>query len=238
MHTVLLSFIAGILTDLAPCVLPLLPLIIGSAFQQHRLGPLMVAAGLALSFALVGGVLAAIGPSLGITPHTIRIIAATLLILFGLTLVSSILQERISKLLTPLASATQNFLGKLNPTGLAGQFFVGSLLGAVWAPCSGPTLGSAVALASNAATRSEAFFLMLVFGLGAAVPLLLIAYGSRQLFLSKRTTLIAFGAEAKQVFGMILVFVGSIILTGLDKRLEAALLDIAPEWFFELVTRY
>jgi sulfite exporter TauE/SafE len=79
---------------------------------------------------------------------------------------------------------------------------------------------------------------MLMFGLGAALPLLLLGLLSRETLLRWRERLYAAGKTGKIVMGIILVAVGALVVSGLDKRIETVLVDLSPAWLTELTTRY
>ncbi len=236
--TFALAFLAGLLTSLSPCVLPVLPLVVGGALSKHRLGPLALCAGLGLSFSVLGVAVVLAMQTFGFDPGVVRVGGAVLLLVFGAVLLIPRLQEWLSGLLAPLASRAGGMSAPGEGGGLLGNFLTGVLLGAVWSPCSGPTLGAAVGLATQAGTALRGFALMLTFGLAATLPLLAVAYGARKVFVANRSRLMAFSAKAKPVFGVILVAVSLAILTGADKRLEAAALDLMPASWVNLTTRF
>ena len=180
--TWLLSYGAGALSTLNPCVLPLLPIILFGVSQQNAWGPLALAAGLSISFAAFGTFIALIGFGIGIDPAALRIGAAVLLVGLGIVLLVPAVQARLALASAPVATGAQSVIDRLRPAGLGGQFILGALLGVVWSPCSGPTLGAAVGLAAQSSTAPQAAVVMSMFGLGAATPILAIAYGSRGRF--------------------------------------------------------
>ncbi len=226
----ILSFLAGCITSLSPCVLPALPLVIGSAFQAHRHGPLALSAGMIVSFTIIGVAAAASGTVLGLGPGSIRIVAAGMMIVVGLILIIPALGRRCADLLAPLARQTENMLQRSPLRGLAGQFVIGALLGAVWSPCSGPTLGAAIAFAAQAESRLRGALMLAIFGLGAALPLLFVAYGSQRLLVNYKNRFISSGTVIKQIFGAIILLIGVLIITGLDRTVEGSLLKVIPEW--------
>lgn len=231
-----LAFLAGLLTSLSPCVLPVLPLVVGGALSQHRLGPLALCAGLGLSFSLLGVAVALAVQAFGFDPAIVRVGGAVLLLVFGVALLIPKAQEAFSRLLAPLASKAGGV--SAGGSGLWGNCFTGVMLGAVWSPCSGPTLGAAVGLATQADTALKGFMLMLVFGLAASLPLLAVAYGARTVFVANRSRLMAISTKAKPVFGVILVLVSVAILSGWDKRVEAAVVSRLPESWVDLTTTF
>ena len=233
-----LSFLAGALSILSPCVLPLLPILIGAAFSNHRSGPLALALGLGLSFTLAGVALASLGLYLGFNQGWLRDFAAVVMLLFGAVLVSTGLQSRFASATTGLSRVGEAFARRIAIGGLRGQFALGLVLGLVWAPCVGPTLGAAVTLASQSQALGRVALVMLVFGIGAALPLALLGTLSREATLRIRGQLMEFGSFGKYVLGILMIIVGVSILTGVDKGLEAALVQWSPDWLTELTTRY
>ena len=135
-----LSVMAGILSTLSPCVLPLIPILVGTALTAHRYGPVALASGLALAYAIAGLFLATVGLMIGLDQVVFRNIAAGLMILFGLVLLSAPLQECFAALTAGLSSSGQPLLERMSADTLTGQFLLGALLGIVWSPCVGPTL--------------------------------------------------------------------------------------------------
>lgn len=233
-----LAFIAGILSTLSPCVLPLLPIVLGTAVSQHRLGPAALAAGLALSFVTIGLFVATIGFSIGLDGDVFRVAAALLLMLIGVVLVVPSLQARVALAAGPVGNWAEQRFGGMSGAGLSGQFGVGLLLGAVWAPCVGPTLGAASVLAAQGKDLGQVAITMLVFGLGAALPLLILGMLSREALLRWRNRMMAAGQGGKMLMGAILILTGLLIVTGADKMLESVLVAVSPEWLTQLTTRY
>jgi cytochrome c-type biogenesis protein len=233
-----LGFLAGSLSTLSPCVLPLLPVLLGGAVQQHRLAPLALAGGLALSFTTVGLFVATLGFAVDIDGGAIRAVAAGLMVAFGAVLASPRLQLLFAGLAGPLTGGANGLLARISGDGLAGQFLLGMLLGAVWSPCAGPTLGAAIGLAAQSGTAGQAAAIMILFSLGATAPMLALAYGSRQALSRRRATLARLAELAKPVMGVVLLLVGLLILSGLDKVVETRLTDTMPSWLVNLTTRF
>ena len=236
--TLVLAFLAGLLSVINPCVLPLLPIVLAGAASEHRYGPLALAGGLAVSFTAIGLFVAIIGFSIGIDGEFFRGLAAILFVALGAVLLVPALSSRVALAAGPVANRAEQAFGGFAPTGLGGQFAVGGLLGAVWVPCSGPTIAAASVLAAQGESIATVSLTMLVFGLGAALPLALLGMVSREAMLRWRARMLAAGRGLRSALGAILVVLGVLILTGLDRVLETALVDAAPFWLIELTTRY
>lgn len=233
-----LAFVAGLVTILNPCVLPLVPILIGSALGKHPLGPVALAAGLAASFSTFGFVVVAFGFQLGIPEQGIRMFAGGLLALAGIVLLIPALQARLTMAFAPLTNRAHAALSRTSGEGLGGQFTVGLLLGLVWAPCVGPTLGAAIAAASQGEDLLASFLTFVAFALGVALSVVGFAYGSRKAIGKRAGGLQMLARFAKPVFGIMLVLVGLMVITGLDKALEAALLNLMPDWLVVFTTRF
>ena len=233
-----LSFLAGMLSILSPCVLPIIPIIVGTAFNTHRFGPYALALGLAISFTAVGVFIATIGASIGIDQEVFRSIAALLLIIFGVVLLSGTLQEKFASMTANIGGSGNNLLSRVSTDSLFGQFVLGLLLGIVWSPCVGPILGATITLASQGTNLLHVTLVMAIFGLGAGLPLIILGSLSRQVMAKVRSKLFAVGKIGKRVLGIILLFAGLLIITGLDKRFEALVVTASPDWLIAITTRY
>jgi len=233
-----LAFLAGLLSILSPCVLPLLPIVLGAAASEHRLGPALLATGVALSFVAIGLFVATIGFSIGLDGSIFRLVAAALMTLFGALLIAPGLGARAAAAAGPLSDRIDAAFGGFSASGPKGQFAVGLLLGAVWSPCVGPTLGAASVLAARGEDLTDVALTMGAFGLGAAAPLLLLGLVSRRAMAGWRDRLLLAGKSAKQLLGVLLVGIGLLIVTGYDKSLEEKLVAASPEWLTTLTTRF
>ena len=236
--SVALAFVAGLVTILNPCVLPLVPILVGSALGKARIGPLALASGLVTSFTLFGFTVIAFGYSLGIDERLVRLMAGALLAVAGVVLLIPQAQTALSAAAAPLTSAGNQQLERVNADGALGQYMVGLLLGLVWAPCVGPTLGVAIAAASQGQNLASAFLIFLTFGLGVATSILAFAYGSRRALGERSQTLRAVAQYGKPIFGAALIIVGLMVLTGFDKVLETAILDALPAELVRFTTSF
>jgi cytochrome c biogenesis protein CcdA len=232
-----LSFLAGVLSTLSPCVLPLVPILLGSAASSHRYGIFALVGGLMLSFTLIGVGLGSLGSCIGLEQDTLRVVGGVLLIVFGAVIISPRLQDKFSAAVSSLGMG-QRMLARFNLGGLHGQFLLGLLLGVVWSPCVGPTLGVAITLASQGQALAQVAAVMLMFSLGAGLPLLAIGMLSRQAIGKWRGRMMEAGQKTKKLFGAALLLIGVLVLTGADKGFEKWAVNIMPDWLVTLTSRY
>jgi cytochrome c biogenesis protein CcdA len=228
-----IALIAGVFGVLSPCVWPLIPVITSSAATTGRSGPLFLALGLSLSFAVAGTVLTLVLVNTGLDPELFRYLAAVLLVLIGAALVMRRVSDWTTLRLSSL-SARFSFGAGHSASTAGGQFGVGALLGLVWLPCVGPTLGAAIALASMGQSMSMAFIVMLAYGVGSASVLLLAGIASDRLLARWRPALLTSGGRGRKLLGGTLLALGVLVLTGVDKYLEALAVDLVPAWVFTL----
>ena len=228
------AYVAGTLTLINPCVLPLLPIVIAAAFQGSRLGPLMLALGLTLSFAFIGVGVTAFGHLAGIDGMSINRAAAVAMVLFGVVLLVPRAQDLLARVASPLANRANIGIDRVQGAGASGQLAVGVLLGAVWSPCVGPTLAGAIALAASGENLGQAGITMLAFGIGVSTVMLVLAYGSREILAARRERLMSWMPWAKPVMGATLLVVGVSVFFHLDRMIESRLLDLMPYWLIDL----
>ena len=233
-----LSLVAGSLTTLSPCVFPILPLVIGSAVQANRLAPLAMGLGMAISFALIGVVLGALGPALGIDSDSVRLFGAWLLIGFGLVMLVPVLNRRFTEWMLPIASSANAASAKLDGSSLSGALLLGGVLGLVWSPCSGPLLASALTLVASEGGAIRGGTILGLFGIGSAIPLVAVAYASRQGFSVARGWVLARIDGIKKAFGVLILLTGLAILFGADKWLEAGVVSVLPDAWVRATTLF
>lgn len=238
MTALALAFAAGLLSILSPCVLPLVPIVLGAAVTAHPLGAVALAAGLAVSFTGLGLLLALVGFGLGIDAGTFRFAAATIMVVLGVILLVPSWQARLAAAGGPISNWADRRFGGAASSGLARQFALGLLLGAVWSPCVGPTLGAASLLASQGKDLPQVALTMALFGIGAAVPLILLGLLSRATLMGARSRLMSAGKLGKGLLGAAFILIGAAIVSGVDKRVEAALVDASPQWLTQLTTSF
>jgi cytochrome c biogenesis protein CcdA len=234
MTTLFWAYVAGTLTLINPCVLPLLPIILASALQGSRLGPLALAGGLTVSFTIVGVGVTAFGHLVGIDDYIINCFAAVMMMVFGTLLLIPQAQDVLARATAGLANDANDRIDAVEQRGLLGQFLIGLLLGAVWSPCIGPTLGGAISLAATGEGLVQATGTMLLFSVGVSSVLLALSYGSREVLQRRQRTLMRIMPRAKLIMGVVLLLVGISIWFNFERVVEAWLLDVMPDWLVQL----
>lgn len=239
MQTLVLAYLAGALTTLNPCVLPMIPFVLATALREGRYGPLALMAGMSVTFTVLGTLVASIGPAIGLSQDVIRTAGALVMVAIGMAMLIPQGQAAFATGLGPLADRASGALDRLSLSGNAGQFVTGLLLGAVWSPCAGPSLFAAIGLAAQTGTVAQAAIAMALFSFGAASVMLALAYGAREVLAKRKAALMAFSTSGrgKLIFALIFLAMGGMILSGLDKSLEAALVRAMPDWLVDFTTR-
>jgi len=217
-----LAFGAGLLTVASPCVLPVLPLVLGSAANGTRTRPLFIILGFVLSFASLGMLLAFVSDTATVAHEALRNTAIVLLALSGLVKLVpqpyEWLKARISALLPE-----RSFPAVQPGPGNGGGFVLGMSLGAAWTPCAGPVLASILALIAQAQDPARSAGLLTLYALGAGIPMLVIAYGG-QLVSSKLRWVAVRSDGVQKVFGALVLLTAVAIYFHLDVQLYARLL--------------
>ncbi len=218
--TVGLAWSAGVVTVLSPCVLPVLPIIIGRSLQSHRYGPVALVAGLVAGFAAAGSVLGLAASWIPDVADGLRSIAILILLAIGLLAIFPQWGDQFWR------RFSFNWQPPM-PLGLAGEFFLGSQLGLLWTPCAGPVLASILLLAAVQHQPLPAFGMLVVYGLGAGLPLLLLAYGGRY-YSQRLLKLRSLSPQIHRIGGLIIVGTAIAMLLGIDVWLQLLLAPLFP----------
>ncbi|MEH2301595.1 MAG: cytochrome c biogenesis CcdA family protein [Nostoc sp.] len=217
-----LALLGGVLNVLSPCVLPILPVLLGRSLQSHTYGPVALVAGLIAGFALAGSLLGVTAAWFTGVINLLRNGAIALLLFLGLLAIFPTWSYRIFTYI-PVG----NWAKKSRRIGLMGEFWLGTQLGLLWTPCAGPVLGGILVLAAVNHQVAGAFGLLVAYGIGAGLPLLAIAYGGR--ILSKRIlNLRSHSAVLQRVGGVAIVATAIAILLGWDVQIQLWLAPFFP----------
>ncbi|MCB1335438.1 MAG: cytochrome c biogenesis protein CcdA [Roseivivax sp.] len=229
------AYLAGLLTLINPCVVPVLPIVLASAAQSGARGPLALVSGMALSFVVLGVAVTAFGHLAGITADTLATAGAAMMMLFGAAMLVPRASAVLATATAGLSARADVRLDGIDHGAPAGQFLGGALLGAVWSPCIGPTLGGAIALASQGESLGRVTLIMAAFAAGVATLMLALAYGARG---ALGRPLRAVAGWSRPVLGIAFFGVGLALLLGWHHTIEGWLLDRMPPWLLDLSVRY
>ncbi len=228
------AYAAGLLTLINPCVLPVLPIVLASALQSGRNGPLLLAAGMSLSFVVLGMIVTVGGRALGITPQTVSNAGAILMIGFGMVLLVPRFSEGFATATAGFSARADASFDEVDQSSPFGQLAGGVLLGAVWSPCIGPTLGGAIALASQGESLGWVTAIMVFFALGVSTIIIALAYGARSVIQRRQAAMRAIAGKARPIMGAVFVATGLAILFKLHHVVEIWALDTLPPWLLGL----
>ena len=232
------GYLAGLLTLINPCVLPILPIVLASTLQVSRMGPVALAAGMSVSFVVLGLSVSVFGASLGIDDQIVSQAGAVLMVGFGLILLVPRFSESFATATAGFSARADARIDEVDRSGLRGQLVGGMLLGAVWTPCVGPTLGGAIALASQGESLGWAGAIMVSFAAGVSSIILALAYGARSALQKRQAWMRSIAQKSRPALGIIFVAVGLGILFGLHKLAEIWALDNLPFWLQDLSVRF
>lgn len=203
MLELLFAVLAGILTIAAPCTLPMLPILLGASIgRTSQLRPAMIALGFVISFSAVALLLGALTRLFDFDPNVLREAAAVLLLGFGLLMLWPAPFERLSIRLNGWLN-----LGTTSGAqreGAFGGLVLGTTLGLVWTPCAGPVLGSILTLVATSKNLAWAGALLVAYAIGAAIPMLAIAYGG-QAATTRVRNLARISPRLQQGFGVVVI---------------------------------
>lgn len=227
------AYLAGLLTLINPCVLPILPIILASSLQVHRHGPLAVAAGMSFTFVTLAMLVAVAGRAVGLTEQDVSNAGAVLMIGFGLVLVLPRLSAGFATATAGLSSGANVTLDGRVGGGLGGQVATGALMGAVWSPCIGPTFGAAIGLASQGERLLWSATIMLFFAFGVSTIILAFGYGARAVIVKRQALMRTIAEKSRPAMGAVFILVGTAILLHWPRTIEIWLLDNMPAWLLD-----
>ena len=221
----LFAFIAGIVTILSPCILPILPIVLSGSVGGHR-RPLGIVLGFIFSFTFFTLFLALIVRSFGISADSLRFISVIIILLFGIALVLPAAQKISEILFSKLSNKM--------PTGNSGTGFfsgilIGISLGLIWTPCVGPIIAAVITLAATASVNSQTILITLAYSLGTAIPMFFIMYSGRKIF-EKVPWLLKNTAKIQRVFGVLMILTALAIYFNIDRKFQTFILDTFPQY--------
>ncbi|MGE5041931.1 MAG: cytochrome c biogenesis protein DipZ [Candidatus Levyibacteriota bacterium] len=211
------AFLAGIVTILSPCILPILPIVLSGSVGRGKRKPLGIIVGFIVSFTFFTLFLTKIIQLTGIPADALRIVAAIILLTFGTSLFVPKFQVLMEQLFTKLSA----FAPTAKPnTGFFGGVFIGLSIGIIWAPCVGPIMASVIALAATSKVTTETLLITLFYAVGSGIPMFLIMVGGEGLF-RKIPSLRSNTGNVQKGFGVIMAFFAIGIFFHLDTNFES-----------------
>lgn len=228
------AYLAGLLTLINPCVLPVLPIVLVSSLNASRMGPVALAAGMSLSFVVFGVLVTAFGSAIGLTQDRLAEIGAVIMVLFGVVLLVPAFATRFELAAAGLSGRADAAMTASDDGGLRGQFLGGLLLGTVWSPCIGPTLGGAIALASQGENLGYVTAIMIFFAAGVSTLILGLGLGAREAIRTRATALRSLAARSKPILGVTFIAVGLMLLFKVNHIIETWLVEVLPYWLQDL----
>lgn len=222
------AFLAGLVTILAPCIWPLLPIILSSAAMgKGHQKPLGITLGIMVSFTIFTLTISTLVKLFHFDPNTLRLVAVIVIGFLGV----SLLIPQFGTLLETIISKLTSFFGQKQGkgNGFWTGFVTGLSLGIVWSPCAGPILAAIATLAATGRVTTDVVLITIAYVLGVGVPLFFFAYGGQQLitktrFLSSQT------GTVQKVFGIIMLLTALAIYTNYDTYIQAQLLQAFPQF--------
>ncbi len=217
------AFVAGLLTVLAPCMLPVVPLVLGAGSSGSRRRPFGIVVGFGASFVLIAVLLASVLGAAGLTTSQLRLGSALALACLGAAIAVPQLGRRVERWLAPLAGRVPVIAARGDDlfAGLA----IGAMIGLVWAPCVGPIMAAVLAVAATSGPTPRVLAVAIAYVAGAAVPLLAVAAVGR------RVIAVAGGparrAQVQRAFGALMVVASLVVATGYDVPVENAISGVA-----------
>jgi cytochrome c-type biogenesis protein len=200
MLDLVLALLAGVVTVAAPCTLPVLPILLGASVgQSGKVRPAMIALGFVMSFSMVALLLSAITRAFDFDPNVLRTGAAVLLLGFGLLMIWPAPFEWLSGRIGGFGGHSA-----ASRQGVIGGFVLGTTLGLIWTPCAGPVLGSILTVIATSKDTVWASLLLIVYAIGAALPMLAIAYGG-QAVTTRVRSVARVAPRLQQGFGVVVI---------------------------------
>lgn len=224
------AFVSGLVTIAAPCIWPLLPIILSSSATGGYRKPLGVTLGIITSFAFFTLTLSYIVKIIPIDLDLLRLLAVAIIGFFGLTLIIPQLNQAVEGWVSRLSGSVAGKASRnVQGAGFISGFITGAALGIVWTPCAGPILATIATLAATQAVNVSIILVTMAYVLGVGVPLFIFALLGQHVFTRSRS-LSKYTGRIQQVFGIIMILTALLILTGYDRVLQSKLLDTFPSY--------
>lgn len=228
MILLLFAFLSGLVTIAAPCIWPILPIVLSSAATGGHRRPLGITLGVVVSFSVITLSIAYVVSIIPFDPEILRYVSVVVIGFLGATLIipqlGGLVEGAVSRLSSKLGPKPGN-----QSSGFGGGFVTGLSLGIVWTPCAGPILATIATLSATKTVNAEIVIVMIAYMTGVALPLFLFALLGQRIF--KKTRVISqHTGQIQKIFGVIMMVTALLIATGYDRKLQSTLLDAVPTY--------
>ena len=222
------TFLAGFVTIMAPCIWPLLPIILSASVAGGKQRPLGVTLGIMTSFTIFTLSISYLEKILHIDPNFFRIIAVIAIGLLGISMLIPSLGMRFEDLINKVLSPFRSRI-KSKGSGFSAGYIMGFATGLIWAPCSGPILATVATLAATQEVNIKVVMVTLVYVFGLGIPLFLFSLAGAWCFdLMRRFT--KYTSRIQQAFGVVMIIAAVLIYTNYDKFIQLKILDLFPSY--------
>lgn len=227
MIEILFAVLAGVLTVGAPCILPMLPILLGTTVGQNsKTRPLFITLGFIIAFSIVAFLFGIFSRVLGLSPQALRSVAVVMLAIFGIFMVWPTPFEKLTQYLSGFINSASQ-ISKSAGNGNFGALVLGLMLGVIWTPCAGPVLGSILTLIATKQNLFSGGLLLLAYSVGAGIPLLVVGYGG-QYVTTKVRFFVQYSRRIQQAFGVMILLLAAAIFFQYDAVIQAKLLEYIP----------
>lgn len=223
---IIFAFLSGVVTIFAPCIWPILPIVLSSGASGGHRRPLGLVVGLSTSFLIATLALASLIQVIPFDPEALRTFSVAVIAFLGLTLIVPAIGAKLEGMVSRFASFGGRFT-HVSGSGFGGGFVTGFALGLVWSPCAGPILAAVATLAANQAVSIAVVAVALAFAFGVSIPLFILALASRSV-LTKTRFFSRYTRSIQAVFGVVMLLAALALYTGFDKTLQTRILDAFP----------
>lgn len=227
LYLIAFSFIAGLVTILSPCILPILPIVLSGGATGGKKRPIGIITGFILGFTFFTLALSTLVRTLGISPEVLRSVSVVIVLGFGLSLLIPQLTKLTERLFNNISIVVPNH--NITNSGFGGGVILGLSLGLVWTPCVGPIIASVITLAATSRVNLSAVFMTLSYSIGTAIPMLAIMYGGRKVF-NKIPWVANNIVTLQKIFGVLMVMTALAIQFNLDRKFQTYVLTVFPDY--------
>ncbi|TXG77924.1 cytochrome c biogenesis protein DipZ [Candidatus Dojkabacteria bacterium] len=225
----LFAFTSGLITIFAPCIWPLLPLILSTSITGGHRKPLGVVLGIVVSFAILTLSISYIVKIFPFDPNSLRLFAVFVIGFLGLTLLIPALAQKVEGFVSRISGKFASRFASQNSNGFLGGLAIGLTLGIVWTPCAGPILATIATLAATTSVNLGIILVTFAYVSGIAIPLFIFALSGKYL-LTKTRAFSKYTGRIQQIFGVIMIITAVLIFTNYDKIIQAKLLNAVPSY--------